>query len=85
MKESIERELSIHCGHNNDSMETLRSLCKVEVEKLIPSIDVANGKIIRVPCWTVGNGAPELICFCNFSRNTDGKVSYNLDFSESTL
>lgn len=77
--------MSIHCGHNNDSMEKLESLCKAEAEKLLPTIEVPNDKIVRVPCWTGGYGFAELICICNFSRNSVGVVNFDLDFSESTL
>ena len=85
MKESIESEMDIRCGNNNDSKEKLERLCKAEAEKLLPTIEVPNDKIVRVPCWTDGGGFAELICICNFSKDANGAISFDLDFTESTL
>lgn len=84
MKEKFDiTEISIHCGKTRDSLEKLKMLCKEEAEKLLTTIDVSNGAIINVPFWTAD--FPELICIGKFQRDKNGKIVYDLDFSESTL
>ncbi|WP_195531862.1 hypothetical protein [Bacteroides finegoldii] len=78
-------KLSIHCGSNTDSVETLEKICKEEAEKLAKTIELAEGDAISVPFWTPGPGFPELIGVGVFSKDETGKVVYELDFSESTL
>lgn len=84
-KEKIDSEIAIHCGNNSDSFETLGKLCTAEAEKLLPTIEVPDDKIICVPCWTNGYGFSEFICYCEFGKGMDGTVRFDLDFSECTL
>jgi hypothetical protein len=85
-KENQQSKLSIHCGSNTDSMEKLANLCEQEAEKLVKTLDIAEGDAISVIFSTIpGPGFPELICVGVFSRDESGKIVYELDFSESTL
>lgn len=78
--------LSVSCGKNTDSMEKLANLCEQEAEKLVKTLDIAEGDAISVIFSTIsGPGFPELICVGVFSRDDSGKIVYELDFSESTL
>lgn len=78
-------ELAVHCGSNTDSMERLADICKEEADKLAETLKLAEGEEVSVPFWTSGPGFPELICTGIFKRNDNGKIVYDLDFSESTL
>jgi len=84
MKEEFKTtEIFIHCRKARDSFEKLEILCKEEAEKLLNTIDVPNGATIKVSFWTAD--FPELIGVGKFQRDQDGKIMYDLDFSESTL
>jgi len=50
---------------------------------LLTTIDVPDGATIEVPFWTAD--FPELIGVGKFQRGQNGKIVYDLDFSESTL
>ena len=77
------QELSIKCGKTTNSFEELKLLCKKEADKLLKTIDVSSQSTISVAFWTVD--IPELICIGNFSKEKDGGVRYDLDFSQTTL
>ena len=59
------------------------SAIKKEADKLLKTIDVSSQSTISVAFWTVD--IPELICIGNFSKEKDGGVRYDLDFSQTTL
>lgn len=76
------KELTVHCGNPDDSFEKLKRLCESEAEKLCLKIEIG-AKPIEIPFWT--KDFPELICVGKFSKGENGRVKYELDFSESTL
>lgn len=80
-----QNEIVVRCGKTTDSMETLEKICKEEAEKLAKTIELAEGDAISVPFWAAEPGFPELICVGAFSKDENGNVVYELDFSESTL
>lgn len=81
-----QNEIVVRCGKTTDSMEKLTNLCEQEAEKLVKTLDIAEGDAISVIFSTIpGPGFPELICVGVFSRDESGKIVYELDFSESTL
>ncbi len=80
----MEKELFIKCGKNSDSLEKLEKLCLVEAERLLPSIELKNGKA-SVPCWTDEPEVAELIGVINYSKDNNGNVVYEIDCSETTL
>lgn len=80
-----QNEIVVRCGKTTDSMEKLTNLCEQEAEKLVKTLDIAEGDAISVPFWAPEPGFPELICVGVFSRDDSGKIVYELDFSESTL
>lgn len=81
-----QNEIVVRCGKTTDSMEKLTNLCEQEAEKLVKTLDIAEGDAISVIFSTIpGLGFPELICVGVFSRDESGKIVYELDFSESTL
>lgn len=82
-KENNSSNISIECGKTTNSFEELQKLCQVEAEKLSKNIGTFNQAVVKVPFWT--SDFPELICVGNFSRNENGSIVYELDFSESTL
>lgn len=81
-----QNEIVVRCGKTTDSMEKLTNLCEQEAEKIVKTLDIAEGDAISVIFSTIpGPGFPELICVGVFSRDESGKIVYELDFSESTL
>jgi len=82
-KENSHTEISIECGKTTDNFEKLEMLCKEEAKKLSETIDFSNLEVVSVPFWT--SDFPELICVGSFSRNENGLIVYELDFSQSTL
>lgn len=76
------QELTIHCGNADDNFEKLKSLCESEAEKLCLKVEIG-AEPIEIPFWT--EDFPELICVGKFSKGENGRVKYELDFSESTL
>lgn len=86
MRKTIRRDdIAIECGKESDSFEVLENLCNAEAEKLLPTLDIPDGTIVEVPCWTAGFGFAELIGVEKFSKDGNGKKVYHLDTSESTL
>lgn len=81
--ENYNEEISIKCGKVTDGFETLQEICKEEAEKLVATINVPDNAVVSVPFWT--SDFPELIGVGKFTRSANGKVVYELDFSESTL
>lgn len=73
-KENIQNGIAIHCGKNTDSMEKLEKICKEEAEKLVSTLELAEGDAVSVPFWTSGPDFPELICVGKFKRDESGKV-----------
>lgn len=73
---------SIHCGNAEDSIESLKKTCEEEAKKLCVSLSLAQGEVVEIPFWT--SDFPELICVGRFSKSDD-IVTYELDYSESTL
>ena len=82
-KDDYLHEISVQCGKVTDGVDKLTELCKKEAEKLLTTIDVPEQMAVSVPFWT--SDFPELICVGEFRKNSEGKVVYELDFSESTL
>lgn len=84
-KENHQNGIVVRCGKTTDSMEILEKTCKEEAEKLVKTLDLAEGDAISVPFWAPEPGFPELICVGVFRRDESGSIVYELDFSESTL
>lgn len=78
-----EKTLKMVCGRDSDSMEKLETLCKEKAEELKNKIDFSDGNTVDVSFWT--EGMPELICVGHFEQNKLGEITFELDFSESTL
>lgn len=74
---------AIHCGNTTDDFEKLKHLCKFEAEKLTANIVFSEEDIVKIPFWT--NDIPELICIGHFYKNEKGVVTFDLDFSQTTL
>lgn len=73
---------SIHCGNAGDSFESLKKACEIKARELCESLNIISDEVVKIHFWT--SDFPELICVGKFSR-LDGKVIYELDYSESTL
>ena len=73
---------SIRCGHAEDSFEALKKACEKEANNLCVTLNLAQGDVVEIPFWT--SDFPDLICVGKFSKSDKG-VTYELDFSESTL
>lgn len=78
-----EQPITIHCGKVTDDIETLKALCEKEATKLKTTIQIIDQTSVSVPFWTTE--IPELICVGKFYKNEQNAVSYELDFTESTL
>lgn len=81
---SIDSGISIKLGKRTDSFEMLEKLCKEEAEKLLATIEVPDYAKVSVPFWTAYLPA-ELIGVAYFSKDKNGEIAYELDFSETTL
>ena len=73
---------SILCGHADDSFESLQRMCEKKAKKLCVALNMAQGEVVEIPFWT--SDFPELICVGRFNKSDD-IVTYELDYSESTL
>ena len=77
----MEKQVSV--GKVADSMEKLMQLCNEKAEQMTKTMAMNNGESQEVSFWT--DDIPELICVGKFVKGNDGKTTYNLDFSQSTL
>ncbi len=75
--------LSIKCGKTTNSFEDLRTLCEKEAGELLKTMDFPFQSTISVAFWTTD--IPELICIGTFFKEESGRISYDLDFSQTTL
>lgn len=82
--DSIDSGISIKLGKRTDSFEMLERLCKEEAEKLRATIELPDHGKVSVPFLTAYQFS-ELIGVAYFSKDKNGEVVYELDFSETTL
>lgn len=82
-QEDSNQQLSVACGNTTDSFEMLEQLCKKKAEQLSRKLVFGSVSTIKVPFWT--ENFPELICVGTFTKQENGEITYNLDFSQSTL
>lgn len=82
--DSVDSGISIKLGKRTDSFEMLERLCEEEAEKLLATIEVPDYGKVSVPFWTDYLPA-ELIGVAYFSKDKNGKIVHELDFSETTL
>lgn len=80
---NLNQGFSVKCGKTTDSFDELKMLCEKEADKLLKTIDFSSQSMISVAFWTTD--IPELICVGDFSKEKGDKVSYHLDFSQTTL
>ena len=76
-------EKQVTVGKVSDNMETLEKLCNEKAEQMAKTMAINSGESQEVSFWT--GDIPELICVGKFVKGNDGKTTYNLDFSQSTL
>ena len=74
-------EKQIKVGKVSDKMETLEKLCNKKAEQMSKTMNITGETVVTF--WT--GIIPELICVGIFKKGADGKVSFDLDFSQSTL
>lgn len=77
----MEKQVSV--GVMSDSMEELVALCHEKAGRIANAMSLNERETTEVTFWT--RGVPELICVGKFVKGNDGKITYNLDFSQSTL
>lgn len=84
-KNDYQKEIQIECGKVSDDFDTLKDICKNEADKLVSTIQLSdeNDKA-KASFWT-SDCFPELIGVAVFTKGSDGSITYELDFSESTL
>lgn len=82
-KENYNCDKSVRCGKTTDDVKTLTKLCNDEAAKLALSIEIPDQIGVEVSFWT--KDRPELICIGKYSKDVNGSIIYELDFSESTL
>ena len=80
---NLNQGFSVKCGKTTDSFDELKMLCEKEADKLLETIDFSSQSMTSVAFWTTD--IPELICVGDFFRKKGDKVSYHLDFSQTTL
>ena len=76
-------EKQIEVGNVSDNIETLEKLCNEKAEQMAKTMTVNDGETQEITFWT--GDLPELICVGKFVKGSDGKTTYELDFSQSTL
>ena len=69
----------VEVGKVTDSMEVLERLCHEKAKEMAETIT----ENAEYTFWTGIVG--ELICVARFNINEDGKCTYTLDFSQTTL
>ena len=74
-------ENNIKIGKTSDSVSQLESLCIEKAEEMAKTICFSGDMFVSF--WT--EDFPELIGLCRFSKESDGTIVYDLDFSQSTL
>lgn len=70
----------VNVGKVTDSMEVLERLCHEKAKEMAETIT----ENAEYTFWTSDIPA-ELICVARFNINEDGKCTYTLDFSQTTL
>ena len=80
---SSKKVISIGIGSVNDSFESLQEMCNDKSNELIKSVDLNAGEEMEVVFWTAD--IPELICVSKITKNESGMLSYQLDYTLSTL
>lgn len=83
-EEEDEPYMTIKFGKNHFEYEELEALCKEEAEHLLKTKDFSNYSTFEVEFWT-DEAWTELIGVAIFNKDENGKVTYELDFSETTL
>ena len=68
----------------NGNISKMLEAIKEEAEKLRATIEVPDHGKVSVPFWTAYQFS-ELIGVAYFSKDKNGEVVYELDFSETTL
>lgn len=84
MKENYNDGFSIRCGKDSDGLEKLEQLCKEEAYKLIEEINMPENTTIEIVFWT-DECFSELICVGHFKKDGSENITYEFDYSESTL
>lgn len=82
MKATNNTKYAISCGKVSDNFETLKILCREEANKILSTYDIPDNGL-TIPFWTTD--IPELICVGKFYKDKNNKLTYELDFSQSTL
>ncbi len=80
----INEPITVRCGKERDGFEKLQALCEKEAEKMVESINISTGEEMEVVFWT-SDPCSELIGVAYFTKDEEGKVTYKLDYSETTL
>lgn len=80
---SSKKLMSIGIGSVNDSFESLQVMCNDKSNELIKSVDLNAGEEMEVVFWTAD--IPELICVSKITKSESGMLSYQLDYTLSTL
>lgn len=80
---SSKKVMSIGIGSVNDSFESLQVMCNDKSNELIKSVDLNAGEEMEVVFWTAD--IPELICVSKITKSEFGMLSYQLDYTLSTL
>lgn len=83
LNNSIMNQNSIHLGKHGDSPEYLKSLSIQKAESLCSTINLEKGEKKEIPFWT--NFSSELIAVATFAKKDNGEVTYEFDYSQSTL
>lgn len=73
--------MEIRIGKTSDCISQLESLCIVKAEEMSKTIDFSGELVVFF--WT--EDFPELIGMCKFSKESDGTIVFDIDFSQSTL
>lgn len=76
-------EIKIKCGKVQDGFDVLTTLCEKEAQKLCSQLNLQPNTTIEIPFWT--KDIPELIGIGKFTADEKKKVTFVLDYSQTTL
>lgn len=82
MKKNFDTSLKTVCGKTNTDNSVLKEQIVQKATELCKIIKLAPEERKSVTFWT--EDIPELVCVAEY-KNNNGLISFNLDYSQSTL
>lgn len=85
MTSTKQQPIQVKVGKNTDNEETLEVLCREKAEEFRKAFAANPGEFNEEVVFWTSSPKTEFIGAAYFKRNDNGEISYDLDFSESTV